>query len=72
MKKPENEDSIDNLCHHLNLLQMECLIHFLRKNAGASGDKSGAYRRLQDAIFKNFVEACGPQDNSRDQNDTEQ
>ncbi len=72
MKTPNNEDSIDNLCRHLNLLQMEFLTHFLRKNAAASGDKSGSFRRLQDAIFKNFVEACKPQDHSRDQNDTKQ
>ncbi len=50
---------------------MEHLIRFLRLNALKSGDKSGSYRRLEEAIYKRFVEACGPQDNSPGQNDTE-
>jgi hypothetical protein len=72
MKTPENEGSIDDLCHHLDPLQMECIIHFLRKNAREAGDESGSYGRLEQAIYKNFLKACGPEDTRRNQNDTEQ
>lgn len=64
---PENGGSIDDLCHHLNPLQMECIIHFLRRNAREAGDESGFYRRLEQAIYKNFVAACGPEDTNRNQ-----
>jgi len=62
---PENENSIDYLCHHLDPLQMACVIHFLRHNAKDAGDEAGSYRQIEQIIYKNLVADCGPEDASR-------
>jgi len=54
---PENENSIEYLCRHLGPLQMECLIHFLRRNAKDAGAEAESCKQLEGVICKYFIEA---------------